>query len=498
MSRLPKDISSVQSTYRQIFKATSIFGGVQIVNIVVTIVRGKILSVILGPAGMGINGLLLSTINMLKNATSLGIPESAVRNIAAANSEGNKERVERVLAIFSKWIVLTLAASVLLLVLFSRVLSNLVFGDHSYTYSFMALSISLLLGTVTGATYTVLRGLQKTTYLAIANIAGSILGLATGLPLIYFYRTDGIVPSIIMSSFVAFLISFYFRRKVKVSRIPLGWRESLSEGLEMARLGISLSTTMLLTAVANFALPAFITANGSIHDAGLYNSAVSLTTGYVGLVFTAMITDYFPRLSGTIHDQERWKLLVNQQAELVVLILTPILVILIVTAPFIIRLLLTAEFMEIALYLPSAALGIFLQGVVWSMAAVIVAKGDYRTKLYTEIISQLMFIGVSLLGYILAGLSGLGVAFLMSKIFDLVMISVIAKRQYEFLFSRSFFLLALSMLCCCLLSAASAVFLEGSFIYIAGSCLVILTFAMSYYELNKRIDFRSIVKRFII
>lgn len=264
----------------------------------------------------------------------------------------------------------------------------------------------------------------------------------------------------------------------------------------MARLGISLSTTMLLAAIANFVLPSFITAAGSIHDAGLYNAGVTLSTGYVGLVFTAMITDYFPRLAGCITEHSAWTLLVNQQAELVVLILTPILVILITTAPFIIRVLLTVDFMDVVLYVPWASLGIFLQGVAWAMAAVIVAKGDYRAKLYTEVISQLVFIGVSLAGYLVAGMVGLGFAFLVSKLFDLLLIAIISRRRYDFRFNRSFSILALSMLACCVLAAVISILVKGPLVYIAGAGLVLLALTLSLYELNKRIDIRDILNRF--
>jgi hypothetical protein len=49
-----------QSSYRSIMKATSVWG-VQVFYIVIAIVRSKIIAVLLGPAGMGIVGLLNST-----------------------------------------------------------------------------------------------------------------------------------------------------------------------------------------------------------------------------------------------------------------------------------------------------------------------------------------------------------------------------------------------------------------------------------------------------
>ena len=82
-----------QSSYRQIMKATSIFGGVQVYNILISIVRSKFIAVLLGPAGMGIAGLLTSTTTLIGNITNLGLSTSAVKNVAAANATGNAQRV---------------------------------------------------------------------------------------------------------------------------------------------------------------------------------------------------------------------------------------------------------------------------------------------------------------------------------------------------------------------------------------------------------------------
>ena len=85
-----------RSSYRQIIKATSLFGGVQVFNILISIIRSKIVALLLGPSGMGIAGLFTSTTGLISAITGLGLGTSAVRNIAEANAskwfdfEGNE------------------------------------------------------------------------------------------------------------------------------------------------------------------------------------------------------------------------------------------------------------------------------------------------------------------------------------------------------------------------------------------------------------------------
>jgi O-antigen/teichoic acid export membrane protein len=70
---------SKQSAYQHVLKYTSIFGGIQGLNILVSIVRTKLVAVILGPDGMGLMSLFSSTIKFVSDSTNLGIGTSAVK-----------------------------------------------------------------------------------------------------------------------------------------------------------------------------------------------------------------------------------------------------------------------------------------------------------------------------------------------------------------------------------------------------------------------------------
>lgn len=89
-----------QSSYRQIMKATSIFGGVQVFNILIQLIRSKVIAVLLGPAGMGVIGLLNSTISLITSVSNFGLGTSAVRNISEADASGNTEKVRETLSVF--------------------------------------------------------------------------------------------------------------------------------------------------------------------------------------------------------------------------------------------------------------------------------------------------------------------------------------------------------------------------------------------------------------
>lgn len=60
------EIAEGNSNYRSIFKAASLFGGVQIWKILIQLVQEKAIAILLGPVGMGISGLYATSLNFIQ------------------------------------------------------------------------------------------------------------------------------------------------------------------------------------------------------------------------------------------------------------------------------------------------------------------------------------------------------------------------------------------------------------------------------------------------
>ena len=70
------------NSFRHALKYTSIFGGVQGLNVLIGLIRNKFVAVILGPAGMGLVSLYNSTSSLMSNLTGLGLSMSGVRRVS--------------------------------------------------------------------------------------------------------------------------------------------------------------------------------------------------------------------------------------------------------------------------------------------------------------------------------------------------------------------------------------------------------------------------------
>ena len=143
-------MSEKQSSFRSIFKATSIFGGVQVFNILITLIRGKAVALLIGTAGMGLNGLFLSSLNLINSISSLGIAESAVRDISKAHASGDTSKIGKTFSVFKRWIWITASLGIVITLVFSPLLSKFSFNSYEHTFDYVWLSITFVFGALSG------------------------------------------------------------------------------------------------------------------------------------------------------------------------------------------------------------------------------------------------------------------------------------------------------------------------------------------------------------
>lgn len=478
-------------------KATSLFGGVQVFNILITLVRGKAVAVLIGTAGMGMNGLFLSGVNLIKYLTSLGIEQSAVRDMSIAFTEEDPKKLEESYTVFKRWIYLTAILGALVSFLFAPMFSNFAFGDTSYANEFRWLSIVFVFTAISGGIYTVLRATRKLKLLAQANILGAFLGLLVTLPILYFFGIDGVVPSIIVASIVTYLISLYFRKKIELNAIDLTFKETFERGKPMVVMGVNMSMSSLMGVGGAFALNAFITHKGSLSDLGLYSAGMSIMGGYVGMVFSAIGTDYFPRLSGAINQGDKWRDVVNQQAELVLIVLNLVLVLLVATVPVLIRVLLSIEFMETQNFIIISSLGVLLKGYVWVTGFVILSKGDNKLFFIMELVANGLLLILNMVLYSYWGLEGLGISMIITYIFSSIFMYLLMGKKYFLKLSMDTYkLLAIGLISLSIM-VLTHFYIVGSFKFILLSFITLAFVAYQLFELDKRIQLKDLLRKYL-
>ena len=483
-----------QSSYRSIMKATSMFGGVQVFNILIAIIRSKIVAVLLGPAGMGIIGLLTAATGMLSSLTNFGVGVSAVRNVAEAKSKGNETRIATIIIVLRRLVWITGTLGTLVTLILSPWLSQLTFGNKDYTLAFIWIAITLLFKQLTSGQLALLQGMRKLKYLAKANLYGSFFGLLVTMPLYYKFGFDAIVPVIIITSLISLLFSWYFSKKIIIKHVRVSKIRTIAESKSMLTMGFMISLSGLITLGASYIVRIFISNKGGISDVGLYNAGFAIINTYVGLIFSAMSADYYPRLSAVAYDNKLSKQTINQQAEIVLLILAPILLVLLVFINWAVLLLYSEEFISINTMIYWASLGMFFKAASWSIATIFLAKGNSKLFLVNELITNIYLLIFNILGYNYFGLTGLGLSFLLAYFIYLIQVYIIAKIKYGFKYEYAFIKIFLIQFLLAICSFLVVKFIGNPNAYFIGVILILISSWYSFKELDKRIGIGEIIK----
>lgn len=483
-------MSKNSNSYRTILKGTALFGGVQVFNIIINLIRGKLVAILLGPDGMGISSLLFASANTIQQFSSLGINLSAVKEISNAKENENTQQISFIIKVIHRLLQITAIIGALFAILFSSQLSIWTFGDESYQWHFIFLSVMIYFTTLSNGELSILQGTHKVKKLAYASIIGSSVGLLIGTPLYYFYHYNGIVPAMIVLSIATY--SFYRYNSPTITthnNLAITWKEASPLIKRMLSLGLAMVLANLLGTIANYLLNTFISHHGTLNDVGLYQAANSITNQYIGLVFTAMSLDFFPRLSAICNNNIKIKELVNQQSEIVVLLVAPIAIILIILAPVVIRILLTDQFLSLVSIIRWMGIGIFFKAIAFPMGYISFAKGDKKTFLWLEgIWGNLLVLSLNTFFYYNWGIEGIGVSFVISYIMMNITYIIITKKLYQFQHNKSFITISITFFLL-LVSVWGCSFITNIyFSYISMGILFIITSIFSLYQLNKRLS----------
>lgn len=472
-------------TYTHVLKYTGLFGGVQGLNMIVGLVRNKLIALLLGPEGMGLASLFNSSVNFISQATNLGISFSAVRHVSALFDSGDEEKINHFIQVVRSWAILTAVIGMLVCIVAGPLLSNYTFswGDHTLHFVLLAPAVGLL--AISGVEAAILKGARQLKALAVIQVYSVILALFISVPVYYFFGQAGIVPVIVLMALASMLLTI--RYSYRIFPLKLGGTHGvLGEGLEMVKLGVAFVLAGIFGSGAEIVIRSFLNVHGDLDTVGLYNAGFMLTITYASLVFSSMETDYFPRLSVDGNDREKLCLTVNRQIEVSLLIISPMLALLMVFLPVLVPLLFSSKFI---LVIPMAQIAIFsmyLKAISLPIAYLTLAKGHSLAYLFLELGYSVVLVILIILGYTLWQLWGTGLALTVSYVFDFVLVYCYAHLRYGYRLSSQVLLYAALQLPLGI-AVYLVTFVDNPFIYWGTELLLCsLSMFISLYILHRK------------
>jgi PST family polysaccharide transporter len=145
--------------------------------------------------------------------------------------------------------------------------------------------------------------------------------------------------------------------------------------------------------------------------AGYFQAAWILGGLYIAFVLDAMGADFFPRLTAVAQNNPECNRLVNEQAEVGMLLAGPGAIATLTFAPFVIHAFYSKQFGGAVGILNWICLGMTLRVVSWPMGYILVAKGRRTLFFWTEFFKNLVFVVLVWIGVGYFKLPGAGIAF---------------------------------------------------------------------------------------
>ncbi len=491
-------MSEDRNSYGSIVKSISLFGGVKVFQIIVSIVRTKIIAALIGASGMGIYTLYTSLTDMVATITGCGIHTSAVREVSKAYSNKDEDTINTTVSCVRGLVLITGLIGTLFVFFFSSFLSNLVFGSADYSTSIKIISIILLFNQINVGQTVLIQSTFRYKDLARSSLYGNVCVLIISFPIYYFLRERGIVFSIVIASLVTLTFSTLYSKKIPYKKVSLGFKEFWDKGRTIIQVGLVLAISGLLSRLSGFLMNLFLSRFGSLEIVGLYSSGYHLINSYVFIIFSAMATDYVPRLSVVSDDNRQMNELVNKQAILLITLITPLLIGMCVFVKQVMVLLYSEDFLAACDFMQYALFGMFFRAVSWSMSYAFIAKGGSKMFLINESIICVISLTFKIAGYYFYGLEGIGIAFALSYIWYTAQLYIFLHKSTEFSFTIEFKRIFLTLLPLCL---GCLIFIKldipAGWMYSVGSLFLIVSLFASYKVLNKRIAIRAFINRLL-
>jgi enterobacterial common antigen flippase len=427
-----ENVNEESTTYGQILKSSAIIGASSVINLLITMIRTKLMALLLGPSGIGLMSMYTAIADLAQSIGGMGISSSGVRQIAEAVGSDDESKIARTAYVLRRTVWFLGLLAVVVLFALAAPIADFSFGDSRRASDVGLLGLAVLFGLIASGQGALLQGLRQISSLARMSILGAILGSIIGLSMVYYLREQGLALTVVLISATSLAISWWFRRRIKLPVIKPGKHELALEQLTLLKLGFAFMASGLMMTGAAYVIRMMVTKNLGFAAAGLYQSAWSLGGLYIGIILGAMGTDFYPRLTAVAANNPHCNRLVNEQTHVSVLLAGPGVIGTLALAPLVLTVFYSAQFDGASGVLRWLCLGMAMRVVSWPMGYIIIAKSANNFFIFSEFAWTVVYLASAWWFTGHYGLVGVGIAFFASYAFHVVMNYAIVKKLSDF------------------------------------------------------------------
>lgn len=421
--------------FARILRSSALMGGAQVVTLAVAFVRTKAIAQLMGPAGVGLVGVLTAFNGNVSTLAGWGLGTSGVRLIASASSE---DKFSRQAAVRRFGLTLSSLGLVVSLALFWPV-AYLTFDSSRYAFELLigGMAVPCIIASTIWTSILQAEGHVKS--LAKSQVLAALGGLFFGVPLIYFFGTLGVAASLFLAASIPMGFTWWLARRDCLAGDAAPRREDLRALFDMGGglMVIGVAAQLAAYGVRLAIIRHHANLADGLADAGYYQAAIAIAGSLPAMVFAAMGTDFFPRVAAA-KDEAEAKVLSEKQIEAALLLALPIFTGLITMNRLGITLLYADKFEPAVPLLSWMIWGVFVRLLGWPLGYWLVARGSMRTVVVVEVTSNLVMAALPIFLLPAFGLVGTAIGYFAGYLlYAIAMLAVARRRTGQWLCTRT-------------------------------------------------------------
>ena len=370
-------------TFSRMIKFGSMLGGAHIASLLTVMARAKLVAMTLGPAGIGLAGLITTFNGNISAFAAWGLETSGVRTIASSEEAEKSHRRAAVIR-FGKAVS---AVGFVLAALLALPVCQITFGTDDYGLELFIGGLAVPCAIASTMWTSILQAYGKIGALARVQTYSVTAALVVGAPLIYFFSTVGMALSIFIAAAISAMGTWWAAKSnMLADERPV----RSADLLRMFKLGGGLVVVGCSSQVAAYSVRLMIVRHydnmggNGLTEAGFYQAAFVIAGSLTGVVFGAMSADFFPRVAAAKDEQEALNLSENQILVGLLLAL-PILTALMTMSGVGLRILYNERFEPAGPLLSWMIWGVFLRLLSWPLGYWMLARGSPSTFILVEL-----------------------------------------------------------------------------------------------------------------
>lgn len=411
----------------EVFKVFSFSAIATLVKMITSFISVKFISVVVGPAGIALLGQLNNFSSIVLTLGSGGINNGVTKHVAEYKNDENKLRDYLSTALKITFIFSMLSG--ILLITLSTFLSRIILSNEHYFYIFIIFGIALIFYSVNNLFISILNGFKEFRKYVLINILGSIFGLIYTLLLVYYWRMNGALISVVTFQSVMLIVTIFLIKKEHWF-----YKEYFSNKINNTIVKQYLNYTLMsfITAatapISQLVLRGYIIKNISTTQAGWWEAMNRLSGMYLMIITTSFAVYYLPKFSELKSKQKELQTEIFKAYKIILPLIAVGFVLIYFLRFFVIRVLFTKDFFPMENLFVWQLIGDFFKISSWVLAFLMISQTMTKIYIASEIFFSISLVSLGILLIKLNGIVGITQAYTVNYFIYLIFVLILFRN----------------------------------------------------------------------